>query len=127
MDNERHISIKRILLPKDTNPRGEVFGGAILAEIDLAGAVEAKLHTRHDVATRFVNGVEFRHPVKVGDVVSFFTQLVKIGNTSITVKVEVEFSRDGQAAPVAVVATEVVYVAIAHHPDGSISKVPVKS
>lgn len=127
MADKRNVSIKRVLLPKDTNPRGEIFGGAILAEIDLAGAVEAKLHTRHDVATRFVNGVEFRHPVKVGDVVTFFTEMVKIGTTSITVRVEVEFSRDGEAAPVAVVATEVVYVAIAHHPDGSISKVPVKS
>lgn len=123
---QRNLAIRRILLPRDTNPRGEVFGGAILAEIDLAGAVEARKHTKHDVATRFMNGIEFRHPVAVGDVVTLYTELVKIGTTSITVKVEVEFSRDGEAAPVAVTATQVVYVAIKHHEDGTISKVPVE-
>jgi acyl-CoA thioesterase YciA len=114
-----------MLLPKDTNPRGEVFGGAILAEIDLAGAIETRRHTRHDVATRFMNGIEFKRPVAIGDVVTFYTSLVRIGTTSITVRVEVEFSRDGQEAPVAVTATEVVYVAVKRLPDGSITKVPV--
>jgi len=124
--NERNIAIRRILMPKDTNPRGEVFGGAILAEIDLAGAIETRRHTLHDVATRCMNGIEFKRPVAIGDVVTFYTSLVRIGTTSITVKVEVEFSRDGQEAPVAVTATEVVYVAVKRLPDGSITKVPVK-
>jgi len=123
---QRNLAIRRILLPQDTNPRGEIFGGSILKEIDLAGAFEARQHTKHDVATRFMNGIEFKHPVAVGDVVSLYTELVKIGTTSITVKVEVEFSRDGAKAPVAVVATEVVYVAIKRNEDGTISKVPVR-
>ena len=59
----RNIAIRRILLPRDTNHRGEIFGGAILAEIDLAGAVEARLHTRHDVATVAVKEVVFKKPV----------------------------------------------------------------
>jgi len=122
----RNLAIRRILLPKDTNHRGEVFGGAILAEIDLAGAVEARKHTKHDVATRFMNGIEFNHPVSIGDVVTLYTTLVKIGNTSLTIKVEVEFSRDGEAAPVAVVATEVVYVAVERNEEGAIRKVPVR-
>jgi len=121
-----NLAIRRILMPRDTNPRGEIFGGAILAEMDLAGAVEARQHTEHDVATRFMNGVEFMHPVAVGDVVTFYTDLVKIGTTSITVKVEVEFSRDGKTSPVAALATEIVYVAVAHNEDGTITKVPVK-
>lgn len=54
MSESRNISIRRLLLPKDTNHRGEIFGGAILAEIDLAGAIEARRHTKHDVATMAV-------------------------------------------------------------------------
>lgn len=123
---ERYIAIRRILLPEDTNHRGEVFGGAILAEIDLAGAVEARKHTRHDVATMSFKEVVFKHPVKVGEVVTFWTRLVRLGTTSITVSVEVESSVDGSEAPVSVTAAEVVYVAIARQADGTISKVPLK-
>jgi acyl-CoA thioesterase YciA len=123
--SERNLSIRRVLLPKDTNHRGEVFGGAILAEIDLAGVVEARRHTRHDVATVFVNGVEFRHPIHIGDVVSFYTTLVKLGTTSITVRVEVEASRDGLDAETSVTATEIVYVAVAPGPDGKLHKTPI--
>ena len=122
----RNIAIRRILLPQDTNHRGEVFGGAILAEIDLAGAVEARKHTRHDVATMSFKEVVFKHPVKVGEVVTFWTRLVRLGTTSITVSVEVESSVDGSEAPVSVTAAEVVYVAIARQADGALSKVPLK-
>lgn len=127
--SERNLSIRRILLPKDTNHHGAIFGGTILAEIDLAGAVEARRHTQVDVVTRYMNGIEFTRPVHVGDVVSFYTSLVKIGETSITVKVEIEASRDGNDAPVAVTATEVVYVTVM--PDGmrgnKLKKVPVST
>lgn len=124
---ERQIATKRILLPRDTNHRGEIFGGAILAEIDLAGAVEARCHTNHDVATVAIKEVEFKQPIKVGDTVTFYTRLVRIGNTSITVQVEVEASPDGRrAAGICVTAAEVVYVAIRRNSDGTIEKVPVK-
>lgn len=123
---ERNIAIRRLLLPRDTNHRGEVFGGAILAEIDLAGAVEARKHTDHDVATVAVKEVQFKQPVKVGDVVTFFTTVTKIGTSSIHVRVEVEASRDGESAPHSVTAAEVVYVTIARKADGTIEKVPVK-
>jgi len=122
-----HLSSRRILLPRDTNHRGEIFGGAILAEIDLAGAVEARKHTKHDVATMSFKEVVFKHPVKVGEVVSFWTRLVRLGTTSLTVSVEVTSSMDGSdATAVSVTAAEVVYVAIARQPDGTISKVPLK-
>lgn len=126
-NDTRNIAIRRILLPKDTNHRGEVFGGALLAEIDLAGAVEARKHTKHDVATRSVKEVEFKRPVNVGEVVTFWTTLVRVGTTSITVRVEVESSPDGSEAPVCVTAAEVVYVAIARNPDGTLRAVPVNS
>lgn len=130
MNTERNIAIRRILLPRDTNHRGEVFGGAILAEIDLAGAVEARRYLQrnafHDVATMSVKEVVFKRPVKVGEVVTFWTKLVRLGTTSITVAIEVESSPDGQEAPVSVTAAEVVYVAIARNPDGTLTKVPVR-
>lgn len=122
----RNIAIRRILLPRDTNHRGEIFGGAILAEIDLAGAVEARRHTKHDVATVAVKEVNFKRPVNVGEVVTFWTTLVRLGRTSITVKVEVESSPDGSEAPASVTAAEVVYVAIQRDPmTGSITKVEI--
>lgn len=123
--SERTLAIRRILLPRDTNHHGVIFGGTILAEIDLAGAMEARRHTKHDVVTRYMNGIEFKLPVKVGDVVSFFASLVKIGQTSITVKVEVEASRDGEPCSEAVTATEVVYVTVERDAQGNMTKVPV--
>lgn len=125
MSDSRNISIRRLLLPKDTNHRGEIFGGAILAEIDLAGAIEARRHTAHDVATIAVKEVEFKRPVQMGEVVTFWTSLVKVGNTSIHVRVEVECSRCGDDVPVSVTAAEVVYVCIQHDSEGKIVKVPV--
>jgi|SaaInlV_110m_DNA_1040235.scaffolds.fasta_scaffold04578_3 acyl-CoA thioesterase YciA len=122
----RHIAIREILMPKDLNHHGVAFGGWVLSKIDLAGAVEARRHTQHDVVTRFMNGIEFTHPVKVGDQVTFYTSLVCIGNTSITVKVEIEASRDGKDAPIAVTAAEIVYVTVKRDATGNIHKVPVK-
>ena len=122
----RNIAIRRILLPRDTNHRGEIFGGSILAEIDLAGAVEARRHTKHDVATVAVKEVNFKRPVNVGEVVTFWTSLVRLGKTSITVKVEVESSPDGSEAPASVTAAEVVYVAIVRDPStGEIAKTEI--
>jgi acyl-CoA thioesterase YciA len=127
IESVRNIAIRRLLLPRDTNHRGEVFGGAILAEIDLAGAVEARKHTEHDVATVAVKEVQFKRPVQVGDVVTFFTSVTKVGTSSIHIRVEVEASRDGEAAPHSVTAAELVYVTIARKADGTIEKVPVTS
>tara|TARA_Y100000310_G_scaffold342463_1_gene445853 strand:+ start:5462 stop:5836 length:375 start_codon:yes stop_codon:yes gene_type:complete len=122
----RHIAIRRLLLPRDTNPRGEIFGGAILAEIDLAGAIEARRHTTYDIATVAFKEVVFKRPVRMGDVVTFYTSLIKVGRTSIHVKVEVESSRDGEEAPVSVTAAEVVYVAVYRHSSGELEKMEIK-
>jgi len=122
----RSIAIREILMPKDLNHHGVAFGGWVLSKMDLAGAHEARQHTKHDVVTRYMNGIEFTSPIQAGDVVTFYTSLVKIGNTSITVRVEVEASRDGQAAPVAVSGAEFVYVTVSRNEAGDISKVPVR-
>jgi acyl-CoA thioesterase YciA len=108
----RQPAIRVILMPKDTNALGTIFGGIILSYIDQAGAVEAH---RHSAAGRFVTvamrEVVFHHPVFVGDLVSFYTETLKRGNTSVTVKVVVEAERARtRGTRVKVTEAEVVYV-----------------
>ena len=80
-------AIKVLLLPKDTNALGTIFGGVILSHIDLASAVEARKTATHRYVTKAMNAVEFHAPVFVGDLVNFFTETTRVGRTSITVKV----------------------------------------
>lgn len=82
-------SIRRAMMPRDTNAMGTIFGGVILAEIDLAAGIEARNHTRRPVVTVAFDNVEFREPVSVGDVVSFHTETLAVGRTSIRVKIDV--------------------------------------
>jgi acyl-CoA thioesterase YciA len=82
-------TIRRVTTPRDTNLMGTVFGGAILSEIDLAAAIEAQRLHRGDVVTIAMDKVEFRHPVFVGDILCVFTEQVKHGRTSVTVRVDV--------------------------------------
>lgn len=90
-------AIRVIMMPKDTNALGTIFGGIILSYIDQAGAVEAHRHTLGGrVVTVAMNEVEFHAPVFVGDLVSFSTETVRVGRTSITVKVTVESERRGR-------------------------------
>src|SRR5215469_15133648 len=82
-------SIRVIMMPKDTNAHGTIFGGVILSYIDQAAAVEARRHGATYIVTVAMREVVFHAPVYVGDLVSFYTRLVRIGTTSITVAVEV--------------------------------------
>ena len=92
---DRIPAIKLLLLPKDTNAFGTIFGGVILSNIDLASAVEARKMAPHRYVTRAMHEVEFHQPVYLGDIVSFYTETVKVGRTSITVRVSVEAERWG--------------------------------
>jgi len=114
LDTNREPALRIILLPKDTNGMGTIFGGAILSYIDLAGAVEARRHCNALFVTVAMREVVFQEPVYVGDVVSFYTETKHIGNTSITVSVRVEAIRvtgDQAGERVHVTEGEVVYVA----------------
>jgi acyl-CoA thioesterase YciA len=82
-----------LLLPKDTNAYGTIFGGVILSHIDLASAVQARMVAPHRYVTKAMREVDFHEPVFLGDIVSFFTETVRIGRTSITVRVSVEAER----------------------------------
>ncbi len=82
-----------LMMPRDTNASGTIFGGVILSYIDQAGAEEAICQGARRVVTVAMNGVVFHEPVFVGDLVSFYTELVRVGRTSVTVKVRVRAAR----------------------------------
>jgi acyl-CoA thioesterase YciA len=119
---DRYLALKTVMMPWDTNPQGTIFGGVILSYIDQAAAVGA----RHEMAqvgstvemivTVAMNRIEFLKPVYVGDVLSFYTRLVKLGRTSITIQVSVEAERKREVLNVT--EAEVVYVAVAETPTG---------
>lgn len=90
---ERSPAIRVVLLPRDTNEVGSIFGGVILSHLDLAGVVEARKHRDGRFVTVAIREVVFKKPVYVGDIVSFYTRTVKVGTTSITVHVDVEVQR----------------------------------
>jgi acyl-CoA thioesterase YciA len=109
-------AIRVVLMPKDTNAHGTIFGGVILSYIDIAAAIEARKHTLKKIVTKAMHEVVFVAPVFVGDIVSFYTSLVRIGRTSITVKVLVEADRVKHPGElVRVTEAEVVYVAVDAH------------
>ena len=123
MTSDLQPAIRVVMMPCDTNPMGTIFGGLILSYIDQAGAVEARKHTDKTFATVAMHEVKFIAPVFVGDLVSFYTETLKIGTTSITVRVTVDAQRRDAAQTVArVTHAEVVYVAV----DGPGRPVPIK-
>lgn len=116
MADIKEATLRITLLPRDTNRLGTIFGGVIMSNIDLAAAIEAR---RSGGNLRFVtvamDRVVFHEPVFVGDVVSFYTETVRIGRTSITVKVKVSAERIKDLSQVEVTKAEVVFVAVDEH------------
>lgn len=113
-ETKREVAIRLTMMPRDTNAHGTVFGGVILSYIDVAGGVEAVRQTKHDrFVTVAMKEVIFHEPVFIGDLVSFYAETVRIGNTSITIKILVEAERFGShGQSVKVTEAEVTYVAI---------------
>jgi acyl-CoA thioesterase YciA len=113
MNPYRDPAIRITLLPRDTNSQGTIFGGVILSYIDTAGAIEAHRHTKMErFVTVAMKEVIFHKPVFVGDLVSFYAETVRIGTTSITVRVIVETERLGRSERLRVTEAEVIYVAV---------------
>ena len=102
-------AIRVLMMPRDTNAHGTIFGGVILSYIDQAGAIEARRQGSRFMVTVSMDKVVFHEPVFVGDLVSFWTETVRIGTTSITVKVRVESLRNVDQK-VLVTEAQVVYV-----------------
>jgi len=115
--------LRLMAMPADTNPAGDIFGGWIMANVDLAGGVAAIRRSRGRVATVAVNAFLFKQPVSVGDVVSFYTSIVRTGRTSITVDVEV-FAERCPSDPITVKVTEATLTYVALDLEGKKREVP---
>ncbi|HEX9396572.1 MAG TPA: acyl-CoA thioesterase [Burkholderiales bacterium] len=110
-------------MPADANQNGDIFGGWIMAQVDIAGGTLAGRLARGRIATVAVNSFVFKEPVHVGDLLSFYVDLVKIGNTSITVNVEVYAERK-PSEPKVVKVTEATLTYVAIDSDGRPRPVP---
>ena len=113
LPTDQELVMKVIPMPADCNANGDIFGGWVMAQVDLAGSVLPARIIRGRMATVAVNEFIFKQPVRVGDLLSFFAEVVRVGNTSITVKVEVfaeRFRRQGEF--VKVTEATLTYVAI---------------
>ena len=113
LPTDQELVLKVIPMPGDCNANGDIFGGWVMAQVDLAGSVLPARYTQGRMATVAVNEFIFKQPVRVGDILSFFSKVVRIGRTSITVKVEVFAERfRNQGSYIKVTEALVTYVAI---------------
>ena len=109
------LSLRTVAMPADTNPAGDIFGGWIMSLMDLAAGVSAGTRAKGRVATASVSHLNFLQPVKVGDVVCVYTDIIRTGRTSITLGVEAWVLRRGQGDRTRVTAAEFVLVAVDEH------------
>lgn len=107
-------AIRVVMMPRDTNAQGTIFGGVILSYIDQAAFVEATRYcAKHKYVTVAMDGIEFKHPVFVGDILSCYTEVKRVGRTSLTIRVEVVAERSSDRhACVEVTVADVVFVAV---------------
>lgn len=116
LPTDKDLVLKVIPMPADCNANGDIFGGWVMAQVDLAGSVVPARYTQGRMATVAVNQFIFKQPVRVGDILSFFSSVTRIGNTSITVQVEVFAERyQNQGRYVKVTEASLTYVAIDEH------------
>ncbi len=113
LPTDQELVLKVIPMPADCNANGDIFGGWVMAQVDLAGAVLPARYVKGRMATVAVNEFVFKQPVKVGDILSFFSRVVRVGNTSISVIVEVFAERfSSQGEYMKVTEATLTYVAI---------------
>ena len=111
---DREPVLRIVPMPADTNAHGTIFGGWVMAQVDIAGSIPAWERARGPVVTVAVNSFIFKEPVFVGDIVSFYARVMKVGRTSITVDVEVfaNRGRTGTKQVVKVTEAQLTYVAV---------------
>ena len=113
LPTDKELVLKVIPMPADCNANGDIFGGWVMAQVDLAGSVIPAHHAQGRMATVAVNEFVFKQPVRVGDILSFFAAVTRIGRTSITVQVEVYAERfQAQGQYIKVTEASLTYVAI---------------
>ena len=109
---EGTLSLQTIAMPADTNWSGDVFGGWIVSQMDLASAIHAERFSKGRCATISINEMTFLVPVKVGDVISCYTKILKVGKTSIQMEIEVWDSHDDSRPPIRVTEGVFTFVAV---------------
>ena len=109
---EGTLSLQNIAMPADTNWSGDVFGGWIVSQMDLAGAIHVERLSKGRCATIAINQMTFLVPVKVGNVISCYTKILKVGNTSVQVQIEVWNSHDDSREPVRITEGVFTFVAV---------------
>ena len=113
LPTDKELVLKVVPMPADCNANGDIFGGWVMAQVDVAGSIVPARYSRGRMATVAVNQFIFKQPVRVGDILSFFAGVSRIGNTSITVQVEVYAERyDTQGHYIKVTEASLTYVAI---------------
>jgi acyl-CoA thioesterase YciA len=112
LPTDKELALRVIPMPADANANGDIFGGWIMSQVDLAGSIPAHRRARGRIATVAVNQFVFKQPVQIGDVVSFYATILKTGRTSITVDVEVYAERDRGTTVAKVTEAQLTYVAI---------------
>jgi len=116
-------ALRVVPMPADSNQNGDIFGGWIMAQVDVAGGTVAARIARGRVATVSVNSFVFKQPVQIGDVLSFYAELQRIGNTSVTINVEV-YAERGRADTKVVKVTEAALTYVAIDPNGKPRPIP---
>ena len=119
------ISLQTIAMPADTNWNGDIFGGWLMAQMDLAGAVAARKRAHGRITTVAVESMIFLHPVKIGDVLSCYTNIERVGNTSMKIRIEVWETADPCRPTVKL--TEGVYTYVAIDEEGKPRSVPAEA
>ena len=109
------LTIRTLAMPADTNPAGDIFGGWVMSQMDIAGAIAAVERARGRVVTVAVEAMTFIAPVKVGDILCVYCSVERVGNTSITIAIEAWARRNRIAELVKVTQGRFVYVALDEH------------
>ena len=113
LPEDRQPTLRMAPMPADTNHTGNIFGGWIMSQVDIAASIAAAIRARGLVTTVAVNRFEFHQPVFVGDVLSFYAEVTRVGNTSLTVKVEVFVQRNPERVQcLKVTEAELTFVAL---------------
>lgn len=112
LPTDREPALRVVPMPSDVNPSGDIFGGWIMSQVDIAGSIPAVRLAKGRIATVAVNSFVFKQPVLIGDLVSFYAEVARVGRTSITVNVEVYAERGVEREVVKVTEATLTYVAV---------------
>lgn len=118
------LSIRTLAMPADTNPHGHIFGGWLMAQMDIAGGMHAFHRAKGRVATVAVEAMEFHQPVFVGDELSCYTDVARVGTTSLAIRVEAWVRRQGHDTQIRVTSALFTYVAV--DPNGTKRALPAE-